>query len=71
MCTHARNCVYLSNIEYSSSYQELVSQSMSENFNELSSLVRINPPQPFPGSNKLSRNPYPFLSAEKGSGSFL
>ena len=44
---------------------------MSENVYELSSLVRINPQQPFPGSNKPSRNPYPFLSPENGSGSFL
>ena len=44
---------------------------MSENVNELSSLVRINLQQPFPGSYKPSRNPYPILSAENGSGSFL
>ena len=71
MCTHARNSVYLSKIEYSSCHQEFVSQSMSENVTELSSLVRINLQQPFPGSYKPSRNPYPFFSAENGSGSFL
>ena len=38
---HARNCVYLSKIKNSSSYQELVSYRMPEHVEKLSSLVRI------------------------------
>ena len=48
--THARNCVYLSKIENSSYYQELVSHPLTESVDELSSSVWIKLQRPFPGS---------------------
>ena len=44
---HARNCIYLSKIK-NGYRQELISHPMSENVDELSSLVKIKLEQPFP-----------------------